>query len=113
MKFAAANTGLEERLKRWHEQLERLKAIEGKFLTLKASKESFYSDLFLKAEGKSIAEREAIVYGSEAWKQFADGLAASQTEYNHELRSLELKQKAYEAEYLITKLDAEAIKRSA
>lgn len=112
MKFAM-DPRLEERLRRWHDQLEVLKGIEETFMDLQASEKPFYSELFLKAEGKSIAEREANVYASDEWKTFSVGLAKAHSSYNHERRTLELKIKAFDAEYLGAKHEADAIRKMA
>jgi hypothetical protein len=102
-----------ERLYKWHDQINVLRSIEEKFFILEASEKTFFSELYLEADGKNVAEKEAKVYASYKWKEFAKGLAISKSMYNHEKRTLELKIKAYEAEYLNAKLEAEAIRKMA
>lgn len=104
---------LEERLRKWHEQLEKVQKCERVCFELEASEKSFFSELFLHAEGKSIAEREARAYTQDEWIKFAKGLAQAKSDYNHERRLLELKQKSFESEYLTYKLEHDAVRRSA
>lgn len=102
---------LEERLKLWHKQIDTLSGIEETYLTLEATEKSLFGKLFLKAEGKSVAEREAVAYSSEDWETFKKALAHSKSRYLTEKRNLELKIKAYEATYLSYKIENEAIKK--
>lgn len=102
---------LRERLDDWEKHLRVLKEIEEQFLTLQASEKSYFGELFISVFGKSVAEREHQVYASTSWKQFSKGLSIAHSKYNHEKRLLELKIKAYEAEYLTMKLEAEAIRK--
>lgn len=69
------------------------------------------AQLFLKADGKNVAEKEAQVYASQDWIDFSRGLAEAQSKYNHERRRYELRIKAYDAEHLTMKVEAPVIKR--
>ena len=102
---------LYERLKKIEEQVERLEKIEKQYLYLDAHKKIMFSSLFLEAEGKSVAEREAFVYASDKWKNFIDGAVEAETQYLREKRLLELKLKAYDAAHLTFKVEGAAIKR--
>lgn len=101
---------LQIRLEKWNKYLERMKAIEEAYLQLEASEKSFFSELFLKQEGP-IAEKNAKVYASNEWKSFERGLAHAKSEYNHSKRAVELRAKAFDAEYLTFKLDNELIRK--
>lgn len=102
---------LEERLIKWHDQLKLLKQVEEKYFLLEASEDSFFSEIYLKAEGKTVSEKEAVTHNNPKWIEFKKGLAAAQSQYNHEKRLLELKIKSYESEYLDLKLSGEYIRR--
>jgi hypothetical protein len=102
---------LSERLKKWHERIESLTETEATYLRLEASEKTLFSQLFLEAEGTSVAEREAKAYSSPEWTDFKRGLAEAKSAYNSEKRKLELSVKAYESEYLTYKLESEAVRR--
>ena len=107
------DTRLEDRLKKYHAQIEKLKEVELQYLELDASEKSLFAELFLQAEGRSISEREARAAASPEWKDFKRGLAQAESARNHERRRLDLLQNAFNAEYTTYKIEAEAIKRSA
>ena len=101
---------LRKQLESWRDHITVIQAIEEKFLVLEASEESFEAQLFLKAEGKSIVDRQAIVHADQQWVDFKQGLATAKALYNSSRRTLELKQKAYEAEYLTFKMEGDTLK---
>lgn len=102
---------LHDKLTRWHEQIVTVGKTERDFLLLEANEKPLYSKLFLDAHGKTIAEKEALVYSSSDWLSFSNGLAEAKAATNHEKRVLELKQAAYQAEYLGSKTEDTAISR--
>lgn len=102
---------LKRTLHAWHDQIEKLRQVEEKYLQIAASEKTMYSQLFLKAEGKTVADKEASVYTSKDWVDFARGFAAAKVEYNFCRRELDLKQKAFDAAYLSCKQEHEAIKK--
>jgi hypothetical protein len=102
---------LEERLSRWLTQIEEVHAKELAWRKLDASEKSLLAELTLKAEGKSHAERETRALASQSWKDFSQGLAIAESEFNHAKRLLELKAKAYDAEHVTYKIENEAVKR--
>ena len=95
----------------WHDQIEVLQEIERKYYILDASEKSYWGELFLKAEGKNIPEKEAVTYSSKEWKDFKYGWAVAKSEYNKEKRQLELQQKAFDAAYLSLKIESDAIRK--
>lgn len=103
---------VKQALKSWHNQIDKLRAIEEKYFHLEASEKSFYSSLFLVSKGKTVADKEAGVYSSLEWKQFVDGLAAARSEYLYEKRQLELRIKAFDAAYLSSKQEHDAIRKN-
>jgi hypothetical protein len=107
------DTRLEERLTKLSEQIDRLKKAELSFLTLDAHKKVMAAQLFIQADGKNVAEREANVYSSQAWKDFAAGLVEAESAFNHERRRYELQLKAYDAEHLSLKTETPVIRRQA
>lgn len=102
---------LYKRLEKIEASIDQLREVEKKFLALEAHKRPLYSQLFLKAEGKNVAEREAQAYNSPEWRNFAAGLVEAESDYNHERRMYELRLKAYDAEHLTLKTESPVIKR--
>lgn len=102
---------LEDRLKKWHDCIETLAAKERLFLQLEAEDEPLWCQLFLNSSGKTVTEREAMAFVHSDYRDFLRGLVEAKTDYNKERRVLELKQAAFNAEYLQTKTEAEAIQR--
>lgn len=102
---------LKERLNKIGQRIDQLKKVEKEALFLEAHKKVLYSQLFLKAKGKSIAEREANVYASQDWQEFISGLIEAQTNYNEAKRLYELNQNAYLAEHATYKIEASAIQK--
>ncbi len=107
------DTRLEERLNSLADQIERLRLVEAKFLLLDAHRKPMYSQLYLKADGKNVAEKEANAYHSKDWRDFVAGLVNAESDYNNERRRYELQLKAYDAEHLTLKTEAPVIKRQA
>lgn len=100
-----------KRLEKIEESISRLRKVEEQFLYLDAHKKVLFSQLFMKAEGKNNAEKEAFAYASQDWVDFVSGLVKAETNFNHERRMYELRLKAYDAEHLTFKNEAPAIKR--
>lgn len=96
---------LRDRLTKLQKQSEKLFTSEYNYLQLEAHKKVLYSELFRKAAGKSVADREAAAYASDDWKDFALGLSEAQAEYNRERRSYEILLKAVDCAYLTLKME--------
>lgn len=105
------DTRLAERLDKLADQIDTLRDAEKAFLELDAHKKVLAAQLYLKTDGKSVAEREAAVYASVDWKNFCAGLVEAESAYNHERRRYELQLKAYDAEHLTLKTEVPVIKR--
>lgn len=102
---------LAERLRKIEAQIETLSKAERTFLELEAHKKVLAAQLFLTAEGKSVAEKEAYVFSSKAWIEFSLGHVEAESMFNHERRRYELRLKAYDAEHLSLKSEVPAIRR--
>lgn len=102
---------LRGRLEKLEEQIDTLKAVEHRFLELDASKKMLAAQLYLKTDGKNVAEREAQVFSSADWKVFITAHVEAESEFNFERRRYELRMKAFDAEYLTLKTDHSAIRR--
>lgn len=100
-----------KRLEKIEESIDKLRQVETEFLQLEAHKKVLYSQLFLKAKGKNVAEKEAEAYDSQDWRDFADGLVRAESAFNYERRMYELRLKAYDAEHLTLKTETPVIKR--
>jgi hypothetical protein len=83
------------------------------FLQLDAHKKVLAAQMFLKADGKNVAEKEAFVYASQDWLNFINSHVDAESSFNHERRMYELRLKAYDAEHLTLKTEAPVIKRQA
>lgn len=102
---------LYDRLEKIEESIKALETVEHRYLTLEANRKPLYSQLFLRAEGRNVAEKEAQAYDSKDWRAFASALVDTESAYNRERRMYELRLKAYDAEHLTFKNEAPAIKR--
>ena len=102
---------LYKRLEKIERSIEELREVEARFLALEAHKKVLYSQVFLTAEGKNVAEKEANAYASQDWRDFVGGLVKAETAFNHARRMYELRLKAYDAEHLTLKTETPAIKR--
>lgn len=102
---------LEARLRKLEAQILKMREAESVFHKLEAHSDVLFSQLFDKLKQGSIAEREAKVYASQDWIDFAAGLAQSKTDYNHERRMHELQLKAFDSEYITYKVEESAIRR--
>jgi len=102
---------LRERLLKLEAQITKLRDAEASYLTLEAHKKVLAAQLFLKASGKNVSEREANVYASKDWIVFSAGHVQAETEYNEQRRRYELLLKAYDAAHLTLKTESAAIQR--
>lgn len=91
----AMHPELDARLKLWKTALNELRKAEHVFRTADATRKSIFAQLVLKAEGKSIAEREYNALATEEWQNFAKALADAETDYNFHRCDYELKQNAF------------------
>lgn len=107
------DTRLNERLEKVADQIEILKKAEADFLCLEANRKVMFSQIYLKAEGKNVAEKEANTYSHEDWIAFMSGHVNAESDYNHERRRYELMLKAYDAEHLTLKTETPVIRRQA
>lgn len=100
---------LAERLNKLNEQNDILSRKERIFLGLDANKKVMAAQLFLKAQGKSVAEKEAVAFSGEDWQNFVKGLAQVESEYLFERRRFDILEKAFQAEYLTMKRESDII----
>lgn len=91
--------------------IEDLEEAEKNMRVLSSSEKPLFSQLCLRAEGRSVKEREWKAYVTEDWKNHATAFVDAQVEFNKALRKYELKLKAYDAEHLTYKNEGAAIKR--
>lgn len=104
---------LQDRLTKLEAQIDKLRVAERDFLSLEAHRKVLAAQLFIRADGKNVAEREANVYASADWTAFAEAHVEAESSFNHERRRYELRLKAYDAEHLTLKTEAPAIRRQA
>lgn len=91
---------LQEAIRNWQEQIEKLRDIELTYFQLDGSEKSQFAALYLNSEGKTVAEREAQAHNSKDWKEFKQGLAKANADYNYEMRYSQVLQKLVDAAYL-------------
>lgn len=84
---------------------------EETYLELEANRKITWAQLYLKTAGKNVAEREAMVYASDDWRDFMAGHVSAESKFNHAKREYELRLKAYDACHLSVKNELPAIKR--
>ena len=99
---------LSQRLNDWHQHIEKLEKVEREFLHLESSEDPIWSSLFLETSG-NVAEREAKTYVNTTWREFSDRLIEAKVQYSKAKRELDLKISAFQAEYLNSKNENEAI----
>lgn len=102
---------LQQRLDKWHKQIQTLKEMDEMNCLLESSEKTLEGKIFLSVEGKNNDIRFAKVHTHQDWIDFQAGKAAQRARYLETKRLLEIKIKAYEAEYLTLKVQAEAIKK--
>jgi len=108
----ASDSRLNEKLVDWHALLERLKPLEERYLLLEAELDSMSARAFVRYDGaKTVKERECNAELDAELIRFKRHLATTRAEYLDMKRQLELKVKAFEAEYLTMKVEAEAIRK--
>lgn len=102
-----------KRLEKIEQSIDEMREVEKLFLQLEANKKVLAAQLYLKADGKNVAEKEASVFSSPDWINFVNGLVQAESNFNHARRMYELRLKAYDAEHLTLKTEVPAIKRQA
>jgi len=102
---------LRKRLEKIEDQIKVLYETEERFLTIEAAEENFKANLIAKAPGSSQAARETNAEATEAWKEFSNNLAIARAAFHRERHLLDLKNSAFQAEYLSYKLENETIKK--
>lgn len=100
-----------KRINRAEDQSKDLREAERKALGLEGNEKAMYSQLFIKADGKTVEERKANAYASEDWKNFVGGLVEAQVERNYAKRLYDLRVKAIDCEYLTMKTESPIINR--
>lgn len=99
---------LKDRLTKWHSQIDVLCKAEKSFFDLESSKDSLWGLLYLQTSG-TVADRQAITSNHETWKEFMTKYIDSKVEYLKQKRVLDVKIKAYEAEYGSFKREHDAV----
>lgn len=100
-----------KRAKAIDEQIKKLEQAEKEYFYLDAHKDVLFSQLFMKKDGSSIKENEALVHCDEEYQVFLKSLAEAHAKYNKERRNFELKIKLYDGEYLSLKTYGQASTR--
>ena len=102
---------LAERLNNLSAQNDRLTAARGAYLLKEAERKTYEARLIREAEGKSHAEKTVVAQSHEFWRKFHVELAELENAYEFEKLRYDILDKAFTAEYLSMKLDADTIKR--
>jgi hypothetical protein len=102
---------LADRLNNLNKQNELLTKARGLYLLNEASRKTFEANLIKNAEGKSHAEKTINAQSTEEWNSFHLTLADLENKYEFEKLRYDILDKAFQAQYLSAKLDADTIKR--
>lgn len=100
---------LKDRLDKWHRQIDIVFEAEEIFLNMKGMNDIMEAELSLSQEGDSMTEKKFKAKKTKDWKDFIKGKAKAESYYNKQKRLLDIKIKAYEAEYLECKREHEAM----
>lgn len=111
-KSARLDRELAERLNNLSAQNEALTKARGAYLLKEAERKHFEAALVNEMQGKSHAERLAQAQATQHWRMFQVELAKLETEFEFQKLRYDILDKAFQAEYLSAKLDADTIKRS-
>ncbi len=102
---------LKERLQKIRKQIDAVFKAEGDYLSLDAAKDHKLAKLVIHSRGSSQVARETEARSTEEWGQFRKDLAHAESVFHREKHMLELKNSAFQAEYLNYKIEVAAIKR--
>lgn len=102
---------LAERLNNLNAQNEKLTAARGAYLLKEAERKHFEAARIMEAAGKSHAERTVNAQATPEWLSFQKELARLETQFEFEKLRYDILDKAFQATYLSTKLDADTVKR--
>lgn len=105
------DTSLARRLNNLGAQNEKLHQVRNKYLLKDAERKTFEARLVNQSIGKSHAEKVVKAQASDEWLEFHKELAALNCAYEFEKLKYDILDKAYLAEHLTLKLDAETISR--
>jgi hypothetical protein len=103
---------LAERLNNLNTQNALLTEARGAYLLKEAERKHFEASQIAQAEGKSHAEKTVNAQATPEWVSFQRELARLENAYEFEKLRYDILDKAFTAEYLSMKLDAETIKRN-
>jgi hypothetical protein len=102
---------LATRLNNLNEQNEKLSEARGNYLLKEVERKHFEARMITAAAGKSHAERTTAAQATQEWLTFQQELAGLEAEFEFQKLRYDILDKAYLAEYLSAKLDADTIKR--
>lgn len=102
---------LATRLNNLNEQNEMLTKVRNLYLLKEAERKTFEAKLIRDAIGKSHAEKTVNAQATDEWRAFHMALAGMETDFEHHKLRYDILDKAFTAEYLSMKLDADTIKR--
>ena len=102
---------LATRLNNLNAQNATLSSARGAYLLKEAERKHCEATLIKAAEGKSQAEKAVNAQAAPEWAEFQLELARLENAYRFEELRYDILDKAFQAEYLSAKLDADTIKR--
>lgn len=111
MKNSRMDRALAERLNNLNAQNEKLTEARGAYLLKEAQRKNFEALMIKNAEGKSQAEKTVNAQALAEWLKFQEELARLENAFEFEKLRYDILDKAFTAEYLSAKLDADTIKR--
>lgn len=102
---------LGKRLEKIEEQIGVVYDAEENYLTLEAAEEHIKANLIAKSGGTSQAARQTSAEATQEWAEFSKTLAVAKAIFHREKHTLDLKTKAFDAEYITFKIENQAITR--
>lgn len=80
-----------------------------KYLSMEASRKHFEAKLINKAQGKSTVEKTTVAQSTDEWLKFQQDLARLESIYEFHRLKFSIMEKAWQSEYLTSKLDGSMI----
>ncbi len=105
------DSNLRKRLEKIEEQIAAVYAAEEKYLTLDAAREHNLAKIIATVQGNSQAAKDCAAKATKEWFEFRSALAIAEAEFHKQKHILELKNNAFQAEYLSLKVEMPTISK--
>lgn len=102
---------LRKRLEKIETQIEVLYRAEEAYLTLESAREHNLAQIVATVHGNSQAAKDSAAKATKEWFEIRSAIAIAEAEFHRQKHILELKNNAFQAEYLSLKIEAPAISK--